>query len=707
MVGRNRQSGLKKLNVLLVAKSGSDAELVCQLRALKGVKHLFVAEDIADALKVAAENHLDLIVSEFYMNDGTILEFLQNIHTFSSTRAPVLALVEKNAYTFSLCAYRKGVTQVIVKDEAGEHLKYVTKFIQRLRDKQASHLTVMQSQVVINNAIIGIDKDLKIKFLNAYALGFLGKSFDALMNQSLLKVMKPLDKQVVALTQDAIDMARQTLQPQPIGTFKLSEVDHDLAYSDVMLYPTFIADNEIMGYILNFRERAALTSKMPGHFQQHEFDALTGLLNREAFLSRLEHTLTYCERYQQNCAVIHIDVDGFKSLNDALGHRLADELLKQIAKRIKSIVRSVDILSRIGADEFNLLLTRVDKPQDAARVADKLMRAFRDPFIIEQHQQFASLTMGIAWYPLDAQNYENMVQCASIALALAKEKGRKNYQFYKAELTRSTTSIVALANELHLALERDEFELFLQAQVSARDQSLVGFEALIRWKHPEKGYISPALFIPIAEQMGMINEIGQWVLAQACRHIITLNKLGYDHFRIAVNISIQQFMREHFIDELSAILDKFKVSPTRLELEITESIFAHDKQEMIRKLETLSALGFKIVMDDFGTGYSSLSYIKDLPLQGIKIDRAFVVGLGSPDHAKYRAIVSAIIILAQQLNLKTFAEGIETAAQGEWLRELGCDYFQGFLFAKPAPINDVVLLLEALGKDDGENAQAI
>lgn len=692
------------LNVLVASKRADKDPLIERLVSHREINQLYVTDKIAESLKICSDYCIDLVIIDFFMQDGSVLDFLQNNLAIIDSHIPILVLSEQNAYALHLCAYRKGVAQVIFKDEKNRYIKYLNKYIKKLHDDNIEHIPIMRPKTNINNAVIAVNKDLDIVFMNDAATGYLSVIQEEVVGKSILDIMKNLNNRMSQALKEGFHLTRDSYQPQPIGVFKLTNIEHDFSYIEVMLYPILTAAHTIEAYIINIRERTVANQQISEHYQQHEYDYLTGVLNRESFMSRLNHMLTYSSRYEQNCAILHLDIDGFKAMNDALGHSLADQLLKDVSKRIKTLVRNVDILARIGADEFMLLLSHTNQLQDSARVADKLMQALKAPFIIDDNRYFVTMSIGIAMYPQDADNLDNIIQCANSALTLAKDAGRNNYQFYKPESTRQAASVIELANDMHIAMERQEFDLHFQPQICAKDHHLIGFEALIRWQHPTKGNISPALFIPIAEQMGMINEIGDWVIHRTCQAIREIEIAGYANFIVAINLSVQQLMREDFVNEIISTLEHYDVPAHRIELEITESIFVQDKLMITNKLQALQSAGFHIVMDDFGTGYSCLSYIKDLPLEGIKIDKAFVDELTTEAQSKFKAIISAIITLAQQLNIKTLAEGIETSEQAILLRKLGCDYLQGFLFSKPLSYEETLLFLEE--KIDKDNLTA-
>lgn len=688
MLNHIRQTG--KLNVMLVVKN-KHSVVHTTLLAKKEIKNLWVGEKISEVLQHLSETYVDLMIIDFYLQDGTVLELLQAISgILDKQKTSILVLVPENAYALSLLAYRKGADYVILQDSEHFYLEQLNHSIQ----KHYAQSLIMNPHMDMSYGIIGLDRDLNINFLNDAALSYLNKQdLHALVGRPVTALLNEINPIMAESIDHSAKMALTTGQPQPIGTFKLSEIEHSLACVDLMIFPLLGLRAEISGFILNLREHTVTKIQ---RIESSEYDSLTGLLHREFFFKKLDKSLSYSQRYLRKCALLHIDIDGFKTINEALGHRLADELLKKIAIRLQLHIKEIDLLARVGADEFMLFLPHIQSEQESGAVAQILLNAMKTCFIIEEKTYFVSLSIGISLCPQDTTHPEYMIKFAGVALSHAKKKGRNHYQFYKKEGGSTAISEIVLTNELHQALENNEFELHLQPQVSASDYQIIGFEALIRWRHPQHGILLPVQFIPFAEKIGLINEIGRWVIYKACEYINLLVSHGYPHLVIAINISVQQFMQVDFVEEMQNILSDFRVTSNQIELEITESIFLLGKEGVLNKLEQLKQLGFNIVMDDFGTGYSSLGYLKILPLDGIKIDRAFIAELSNRDQA----IISSIITLAKKMHFNTLAEGVETLEQAKLLKELGCDGLQGYLFSKALPMIEVLDFLNKKGKKD-------
>ena len=414
-----------------------------------------------------------------------------------------------------------------------------------------------------------------------------------------------------------------------------------------------------------------------------QFDALTGLPNRAQFELRGAQAIARAQRHPQTVAVLLLDVDRFKTINDSLGHPVGDALLREIAERLRPRLRSEDMLARMGGDEFGLLLDGVAHAEDAGLVARDVITAMSEPFRVDGHELSVGASVGIALYPDDGGDITTLMRDADAALFQAKEAGRGDYRFYTESLTASAVLKVEMHAKLRRALEHREFIVYYQPQISLADGALIGFEALVRWQDPQAGMISPASFIPVAEETGLIAPIGEWVLRTACAQARAWQDAGHPPVTMAVNLSPVQFRQPDLEQRIEAAISAAGLDPSWLELEITESAIMERGQESLQVLHRLKALGVRLSIDDFGTGYSSLSYLKLFPVDKLKIDQSFVRDI--PDDLNDMEIASTIIAMAQHMRLKVLAEGVETEAQRNFLTVQGCHYFQGYLFARPLP----------------------
>lgn len=420
-------------------------------------------------------------------------------------------------------------------------------------------------------------------------------------------------------------------------------------------------------------------------------DRLTGLPNRAVFEDRLRQGCQISQRYDRHLAVVFIDLDRFKPINDSYGHLTGDKLLIEVARRIQQDVRPGDTVARLGGDEFIVLLPDLAREDDVVPVVERLMSSLALPYKVDELDLHVTPSIGIALSEGALLDPLNLIQQADLAMYRAKEEGRNNYQWYTSDLNKRVVERLSLRNELQKALDQKHFELHYQPQVDARSGRVVGLEALVRWRHPVRGLIPPVEFISVAEDAGLMIPLGQWILETACAHISELARQGLRGLTMAVNISPLQFQRSNFVSSVHAVVDRYQLLPGMLEIELTESVLIENTEQAVECLQEIKGLGVRISLDDFGTGYSSLSYLKRLPIDKVKIDRSFVREVISNQHDA--AITQAIIAMAHHLKLRVIAEGVETEPQIAFLMKNHCDELQGFYFAKPMPFSEIQTFL--------------
>jgi len=421
------------------------------------------------------------------------------------------------------------------------------------------------------------------------------------------------------------------------------------------------------------------------------YDTLTDLANRRLFYDRLGSAITHAVRSKTLAALLYLDLDQFKRVNDTLGHEIGDVLLQEVATRLTHCVRDGDTVGRPGGDEFTILLTDIKTPSDAGYVAEKVLQTLSKPISLSGHQLVVTTSIGITIIPEDGTEANALMKNADLAMYRAKEHGRNNYQYYSEEMNTNAVHRLRTEYELRRALERNEFELYYQPKVRLSDQQVTGVECLVRWQHPERGLLSPVEFIDIAEETGVIVDLGTWVIEEACRAGRTIVEQTGREFEIAVNISPRQFKDPNLVANIRKCLRETGLNPNTLEVEITETMLMGDIEAANQTVQKLHELGVKLAIDDFGTGYSSLNYLKKFPIDTVKVDRSFIMDI--PDSADDRAITSAVIAMAHRLNMAVVAEGVETRDQLEFLQSNGCEYAQGYLFSKPVPLANVRSML--------------
>ena len=411
------------------------------------------------------------------------------------------------------------------------------------------------------------------------------------------------------------------------------------------------------------------------------YDSLTGLANRDLCNDRLEHALAHAARLDSSVAVIFLDLDNFKEINDTFGHDYGDEMLRQVAYRLRVELRKEDTLARISGDEFFIILDSIHTPSSISVLADRLLQQLAQPFSLKGQDAYIGLSIGIAMYPDDASSAKELVKVADIAMYNAKSEGKNTYRFFSSKLDQQAKNKLDIRTQLRRALENNEFSLVYQPVIDVASNSLKGAEALLRWNNPKLGTIPPDIFIPIAEETGLISDIGDWVLLQACKQNKAWQEAGFASIVMSVNMSARQLSYDKYIDSVVECLRKSGLDAQCLELELTETTIMRDVETAIRRLDQLKSLGIKLAMDDFGTGYSSMSYLRKLKLNRLKIDRSFICNI--PYSNEDAITTKAIITLANNFNLKTTAEGVETLEQLEFFQQTDCDSVQGYYFSRP------------------------
>ncbi|MDH5473699.1 MAG: EAL domain-containing protein [Gammaproteobacteria bacterium] len=438
-----------------------------------------------------------------------------------------------------------------------------------------------------------------------------------------------------------------------------------------------------------------ITEQMQTHEQLHylaHHDALTGLGNRIMMMDRLEHALDSANRNEHMVGILFLDLDRFKNINDSLGHSVGDLLLKEIAKRLEAAVRSNDIIARLGGDEFVVIAEKINHIDDLIILSERLIKTISTKINVKDHELFITTSIGMTIYPLDDDNPEGLIKHADSAMYTAKETGRNTYAFFTQEMTDIANARIKLESDLRKALHSSQLLLYYQPKVNLKTGTIIGLEALLRWQTPDKTIHSPAKFIPVLEETGLIHEVGEWVIKQACLFIKKLDASGFNDLSIAVNLSAKQFSQNNLIETISEIINNHDINGSRLELEITENLLVANINEASETLSLLSKLGIHIAIDDFGTGYSSLSYLKKLPIDTLKIDRSFVKDIGHDEEDQ--AIISAIIGLAKTLKLNIVAEGVETQDQHDFLALNDCHIIQGFFYSPPLPEDEILSWLK-------------
>ncbi|TGE34220.1 EAL domain-containing protein [Desulfosporosinus sp. Sb-LF] len=564
----------------------------------------------------------------------------------------------------------------------------IVSIIRDITDRKNAEATVWlekeRAQVTldsIGDAVITTDVRANVEYLNPIAEALTGWKNAEAVGQPLERVFRIVNEETGESVKSPIECCLREGSVVCLAnhTVLINRVGANIAIEDTAA-PIRDRSNAVIGAVLVFHDVSYKRALMKELAYQAHHDALTGLPNRLLFTEHLNQALARARRKKGKLAVMYLDLDRFKLINDSMGHNLGDLLLKNVAERVRQTLREGETLARQGGDEFLILLPEIQNEQEVVAVSDRILRVFTNPIMLEDNEVYMSTSIGISLYPNDGDDRETLLKQADTAMYYAKEKGRNNYQFFTTGLNIKANDRLSTENSLRKALARGEFVLHYQPQVDLESGLIVGLEALIRWNSTERGIISPLSFIPIAEETGLIVPIGEWVLRTACAQNMAWRRQGYPFLRMAVNISARQFREPNFIKLVSGILQETGMDPQWLELEITESIAMENGETSVDMLNRFKELGIRISIDDFGTGFSSLNYLRRMPIDTLKIDQSFVQDISTGENGE--EVVTAIIQLAKNLRLKVIAEGVETATQCSFLKGKRCDEMQGYLFSQ-------------------------
>jgi diguanylate cyclase (GGDEF)-like protein/PAS domain S-box-containing protein len=561
-----------------------------------------------------------------------------------------------------------------------------------------------RAQVTLNSigdAVLTTDLLGNVTYLNLVAEAMTGWSRGDALGRPLAEVFRIIDgttrQAVVNPAQHALEEDRTVGLAADCVLIRRDGFESAIEDSAA---PIHNRDGQIAGAVIVFHDvsQSRATAVKMAHLAQHDF--LTDLPNRALLTERLSQAIGLAHRHRKQVALLFVDLDYFKRINDSLGHASGDQLLRSVADRLVASVRASDTVCRQGGDEFVILLAEIEQPQDAAHIAEKLRAAFSAPHLVDGQELHVTLSIGISVYPDDGGTVDTVMQNADTAMFHAKASGRNNYQFFRAEMNVRAVPRLAVESSLRRALKEGEFLLHYQPQIDLASSAMIGAEALIRWRDPNLGVVYPGQFVPIAEECGLIVPIGSWVLREACRQVRVWLDAGLRAVPVSVNISAVEFRHKGFVDGVALILQETGLAPGYLELELTESILMHDAESSTSVLAALKAMGVRLAIDDFGTGYSSLSYLKRFPIDTLKIDQSFVRDIVTDtDDA---TIVAAVIGMGKNLKQRVVAEGVETPEQLAFLRTQQCDEGQGFHFSHSLPAEAFGLLLETQNADQKE-----
>jgi len=626
------------------------------------------------------------ILVDLFLSDTRGIETFDRLFAVVP-QIPILILTSPDDEPTALAAVQAGAQEYLFKDRLDGLLlpKALGGFIDRAANIAALIEEKERAQATLNSigdAVICTDLEGRVTFFNAVAERLTGWPRAEAIGRRLEQVFRIVDS--ISRETVANPMALATLQNRQTGLTPncvLIRRDGIEAAIEDSVAPIHDRRGQLSGAVMVFHDVSAaraLAKKM-AHLAQH--DSLTNLPNRALLNDRLAQAISFAQRHHEKLAVLFMDLDRFKHINDSLGHSVGDHLLQSVGQRISECVRATDTVSRQGGDEFVVLFAEVSDANDAATCADKILAAVRRPHYIDEHDVHVTASVGIALYPDDGGDADTLIENADFAMYQAKDIGRDNYQFYRTDLNSTATDRQLLETDLRHAIHRQEFELYYQPKINLHTGAVSGAEALLRWRHPVRGVVSPAHFISIAEESGMIVPIGQWVLREACRQAKAWREAGLAPIRLAINVSAVELRAKDFASDVSSLLRETGFDPGMLELELTEAFLMQDSISTAEVLAAIKAVGVRLALDDFGTGYSSLSHMRRFPIDTLKVDKSFVRDVTT--DAGDASVVSAVINMAKSLHIQVIAEGVETREQLEFLQEHGCPEAQGNYFSYP------------------------
>jgi diguanylate cyclase (GGDEF)-like protein/PAS domain S-box-containing protein len=615
----------------------------------------------------------------------------------AAPKIPMLVLSASQDEDIAKLAVQHGAQDYLLKGRLDGYLlpKTLGSMVERAASAEALFEEKERAQVALNtiaDAVMSTDIQGHVTFLNVVAESMTGWSRDEAAGRPLEEVFRVIDAVTRGIVQNPMALAiRENKTVGLTPNCILVRRDGVEAYIEDSAAPIHDRRGQVTGAVIVFHDvgaARALPLRM-SYLAQH--DSLTDLPNRMLLSDRLTQAIALAHRSGKKLAVLFLDIDRFKHINDSLGHAIGDRLLQSVAQRLLACVRRSDTVSRQGGDEFVILLPEVAHAGDAAAIADVILLALSTPHHIAKHDLHVTASVGIATYPDDGTDAETLMQNADLAMYDAKDSGRDNWQFFKAEMNKRAVERQLVEVALRHAVDQQEFVLQYQPQMNLGTGAIIGVEALIRWRHPERGLVPPAHFIPIAEECGVIVAIGRWVLREACRQARTWQCAGLPPVRIAINISAVELRAKDFVAGVRAILLETGLDPRFLELELTETFLWQDSKSTLAVLQALKAMGVQLALDDFGTGYSSLSYLRRFPIDTLKIDQSFVRDITT--DAGDAGIVSAVISMGKSLHMRVVAEGVETREQLAFLREQRCPEGQGYHFSRPVVAGEFTRLL--------------
>jgi diguanylate cyclase (GGDEF)-like protein/PAS domain S-box-containing protein len=681
--------------LLLIENDAPDAQAIRDILADEplGIKWV---RCLSEGVERLTEGNIVAVLLNLSLPDSQGIETFDKIVTAAPT-LPILVLGDPAAEDLAIQALQRGAQDYLLKPHLNGHSlpRALYNMIERKALKEALFQEKERAQVMLNcigDAVLSTDVSGNVNYLNIVAERMTGWPWKEASGRPLAEVFHIIDGSTRQPARNPLELAIQ--QDKSVGLAAdciLVRRDGYESRIEDSSAPIHDRQGHITGGVMVFHDVSvaqAMAIQM-SHLAQH--DCLTDLPNRMLLKDRLAQAIALSRRRRNQLGVLYLDLDRFKNINDSLGHTTGDKLLQSVAQRLGACLRGSDTLSRVGGDEFVVMLSDVASAEESAVAARRILTTLTLPHIIAEHELHVSVSIGICNYPADGLDADRLISSGEAAMYQAKKNGRNNYQFFTQEMNAGAIDRQVLEGDLRRALERQEFVLHYQPKMNLETGAIIGAEALIRWEHPDRGRVSPAQFIPIAEDSGLIVPIGQWVLREACTQARTWMDAGLPPIPMAVNISSIEFRNPEFLASLGTILKETRWDPRHLEIELTESVLMQNSESSVSVLQALKAMGVQLALDDFGTGYSSLSYLKRFPIDALKVDQSFVRDINADSGGS--TIVDAVISIGKSLKQRVIAEGIETREQLAFLRAHHCDEGQGYYFSPPVIAEQFVQLL--------------
>ena len=684
--------------ILLVTSSRSDAD--CLEKALgdatDGPFKVEWLDRLSRALERIAVGDIDAILVDLMLPDSQGIETFDKLSK-ADPLIPILTLSAEEDEAMAKEAVQRGAQGYLSKGHFSSYLvpQSLRNIIERMAVSQSLHLEKVRAEITLNSisdAVIGTDLQGNVDYLNTAGERMTGWSKEEARGHHVSEVMPLIHGETREPMRNPLELVLEL--DKPIGlaadTIVLRRGASEAAIEDSTA-PIHDARGRLAGAVMVFHDITAsqVIVKRMAHLAQHDF--LTNLPNRVLLNDRIAQAIVHAKRRGSTLAVLFLDLDKFKHINDSIGHEMGDKLLQSVAKRLSDSVRSSDTVSRIGGDEFLILVSEAHSAVDASLAAEKIITALASPHTIGDHELHITTSIGISIFPGDGDNPETLMQNADTAMYQAKEHGRNNYQFFKEDMNARAIERQVVESSLRNALARQEFLLHYQPKVNLDTGRITGAEALLRWSHPEWGMTQPLRFVQIAEDCGLIVPIGRWVLREACEQVKRWKDAGLNPGTVAVNVSSLEFRHRDFVEGVRSIIRETGLAPGSLQLEITESVLMRDVVCTAEVLASLKDMGVELAVDDFGTGYSSLSYLMQFPIDVLKIDQSFVRHIADVENSGI--IVSAVISMGNKLKHRVIAEGVEDKVQLAFLKEHHCDEGQGYIFSRPLGADQFAALL--------------